>query len=163
MSTVGLPGNPAFETGNSGVKLPLPNRLGDIRKGHQICSIKVNVMKCRDVMTPTPSWCVPSNSALQVARLMKSEDIGAVPVCESLLSNRVVGIVTDRDLALEVVAEGREPDHTRVRDVMTNQPHVCHPDDDVEEALNVMEEYQVRRMPVVDVTDRLVGIISFSP
>jgi CBS domain-containing protein len=45
---------------------------------------------------------------------------------------------------------------------MTTQPHVCHPDDDVEEALNVMEEYQVRRMPVVDVTDRLVGIISFS-
>ena len=58
------------------------------------------------------------------------------------------------------MAEGREADHTRVRDVMTTQPHVCHPDDDVEEALNVMERYQVRRMPVVDVTDRLVGIIS---
>jgi CBS domain-containing protein len=65
------------------------------------------------------------------------------------------------DLALEVVAEGREPDHTRVRDVMTTQPHVCHPDDDVEEALNVMEEYQVRRMPVVDVTDRSVALFPF--
>ena len=99
-------------------------------------------MKCRDVMTRTPSWCVPSNSALEVARLTKVEGIGAVPVCESPISNRVVGIVTDRDLALEVVVEGREPDHTRVRDVMTTRPHVCHIDDDVEEALNVMEEYE---------------------
>lgn len=91
---------------------------------------------------------------------MKAENIGAVPVCESMLNTRVVGIVTDRDLALEVVAEGRDADHTRVRDVMTTGLRICYPDDDVKEALNAMEERQIRRVPVVDLADSLVGIIA---
>jgi CBS domain-containing protein len=92
--------------------------------------------------------------------MMRIEDVGAIPVCESGQSRRLVGIVTDRDLALQVVAEARDANRTKVHDVMTKAPFACHPDDNLQNALQAMQRKQVRRIPVVDRDGELSGIIS---
>jgi CBS domain-containing protein len=91
---------------------------------------------------------------------MKQHDVGAIPVVESRSSKRLVGIVTDRDLVVKVVAGDRQVDEATARDAMTSNPAACRDDDDVEQALNLMAERQVRRMPVVDASGRLLGIIA---
>ena len=117
-------------------------------------------MKCLQVMTPDPAWCATTDTAAMIAKLMKTEDIGAVPVCESRRSRTLVGIVTDRDLAIHIVAEGRDPHSVFARDVMTRHPLTCHPDDDLEEAVHAMQTQQIRRIPVIDDEGQLMGIIS---
>ena len=116
--------------------------------------------KCSDVMTDNPVYALPDDTVDKVAQLMKKEDIGPVPVVDDEQNKRLVGIVTDRDLALKVVAEGRDPQTTKVEEVMTRKLITCRPDDDVESAMKAMAQYQLRRIPVVDNDDRLVGIIS---
>jgi CBS domain-containing protein len=116
--------------------------------------------KCRDVMTPDPVCCVPTDTVEKAAQLMKAENIGPIPVVENERSRKLIGIVTDRDLAIHVVAEGRDPKRTKVEEVMTRDPIRCSVDDDVEEALDKMKDYQVRRIPVVDEQNRVVGIIA---
>jgi len=116
--------------------------------------------KCSDVMTDNPVYALPDDTVDKVAQLMKKEDIGPVPVVDDERNKRLVGIVTDRDLALKVVAEGRDPQTTKVEEVMTRKLITCRPDDDVESAMKAMAQYQLRRIPVVDNDDRLVGIIS---
>jgi len=111
-------------------------------------------------MTPNPKCCLPSDNAVQAARLMKIEDVGSLPVCGSGDSRRLVGIVTDRDLALNVVAEGRDPNSTRIESIMTREPYTCREDEDLKTALERMEDNQVRRIPVVDRNGMLTGIIS---
>ena len=113
--------------------------------------------KCREVMTKDPASCNASETVTKVASLMKQHDVGSVPVAES---DRLVGIVTDRDIVLKVVAAGRNPDQTPVRDAMTPNPVSCKEDDDLEHALKLMKERQVRRMPIVDGSGRLSGIIA---
>lgn len=117
-------------------------------------------MKCRDLMTKDPVVCMPSDTVDKVAQVMKSEDVGPVPIVEDSMTKKLLGIVTDRDLALKIVAEGREPRSTKVGDVMTTNPVSCRPDDDIEDALDAMEEHQVRRLPIVDEENRVVGIIA---
>jgi CBS domain-containing protein len=116
--------------------------------------------KCRDVMSKDPVCCVPSDSAVDAARVMKQLDVGPVPVVTDQKSKKLVGIVTDRDLALKVVAEGRDPNRTRLDDIMTQPVAECSPDDDLDQALQVMERRQVRRIPVTDNSGRIVGIIA---
>ena len=116
--------------------------------------------KCSDVMTENPVYALPDDTVEKVAQLMKKEDIGPVPVVDDERNKRLVGIVTDRDLALKVVAEGRDPQTTKVEEVMTRKLITCRPDDDVESAMKAMAQYQLRRIPVVDEANRLVGIIS---
>ena len=116
--------------------------------------------KCSDVMTENPVYALPDDTVENVAQLMKKEDIGPVPVIDNEQNKSLVGIVTDRDLALKVVAEGRDPQTTKVEEVMTRKLITCRPDDDVESAMKAMAQYQLRRIPVVDNDDRLVGIIS---
>jgi CBS domain-containing protein len=116
--------------------------------------------KCRDVMTPDPATCEPGDPIRRAAEIMKAEDVGAVPVVESRTSRRLLGIVTDRDIVLRVVAEGRPADSTVVRDAMTGSPAYCREDEDVSHAVGYMAERQVRRMPIVDAEGRLRGIIS---
>ena len=113
--------------------------------------------KCREVMTKDPASCNASEMVTKVASLMKQHDVGAVPVAES---DRLVGIVTDRDIVLKVVAAGRNPEQAPVRDAMTPNPVSCKEDDDLEYALKLMKERQVRRMPIVDGSGRLSGIIA---
>jgi len=123
-------------------------------------SKEILMKKCSDVMTDNPVYALPDDTVAKVAQLMKKEDIGPVPVVDDERNKRLVGIVTDRDLALKVVAEGHDPQTTKVEEVMTRKLITCRPDDDVESAMKAMAQYQLRRIPVVDNDDRLVGIIS---
>jgi CBS domain-containing protein len=117
-------------------------------------------MKCGDVMTKEPTCCIPTDSAARAAKLMKTEGVGSIPVCQSRHDRKLVGIVTDRDLAMQVVAEGKDPNSVRVQDIMTQDPFTCRPEEDLQKALDAMQTHQVRRIPVVDESDRLTGIIA---
>ena len=120
----------------------------------------MNTKKCRDVMTEDLVFCTPGDAVSEVAKMMKREDIGPVLIVDSERSKTLVGIVTDRDLAIKVVGEGRDPKNTKVEDVMTRKLVTCHADDNIENALKAMVQYQLRRIPVVDENMKLVGIIS---
>jgi CBS domain-containing protein len=111
-------------------------------------------------MTKNPRCCLPNDTVEDAAQLMKAEDVGPVLVVDDYNTKKLAGIVTDRDLAMKVVAEGRDPKTTRVEQVMTRNPVTCHPDDDIREAMNTMAEHQVRRIPIVDHDTRIVGIIA---
>lgn len=116
--------------------------------------------KCNEVMTKDPVCCLPDDSAATAAELMKRENIGSIPVIENEQTQKLVGIVTDRDLALKIVAEGRDAKSTKVEAVMTHKVVTCHADDDLQKALDAMAEHQLRRIPVVDNANRVVGIIA---
>ena len=116
--------------------------------------------KCSDVMTRDPVCCTPQDSIVRVAEIMKEQDVGSVPVVDSADSQRLVGIVTDRDLVVKVLADNRGVERATVQDAMTGNPATCRDTDDVERAVAVMAERQVRRMPIVDAGGRLVGIIA---
>jgi len=117
-------------------------------------------MKCREVMTDNPVCCLPNDLVSQSARVMRLEHIGAIPVVSDERTKEIIGIVTDRDLAIKVVAESRDPNRTMVSDVMTHTIVVCREDDELSSAIAAIEEYQIRRIPVIDQGGRLVGIIS---
>ena len=117
-------------------------------------------MNCADVMTKDPACCAPSDNASRVAKIMKTEDVGSIPVCESRQNRKLLGIVTDRDLAIHVVAEGRDPNSTLVQDVMTKDPVTCSPQDDIQKVLDAMQSHKVRRIPVVDRGGQLAGIVA---
>jgi len=116
--------------------------------------------KSRDIMTKDLVYSLPDESVAKVAQLMKKEDIGPVLVINNEKDKTLVGIVTDRDLALKVVGEGRDPKNTKVGDVMTGKVVTIRSEDSVENAMKAMAQYQLRRIPVVDDHSRLVGIIS---
>ena len=115
---------------------------------------------CSEVMTKDPVCCLPEDSAAKAAQLMKDENIGSIPVIENEQSRRLVGIVTDRDLALTIVADGQNARSTPVEAVMTRTLVTCRADDDLGKALSTMAEHQLRRIPVVDNENEIVGIIS---
>ena len=115
---------------------------------------------CSDVMTRNPACAHPEDTVANVARLMKEKDIGPVPIVQDKISRKLLGIVTDRDLALKVVAAGRDPNTTTVRDVMTTDVVTCREDDKIEKALGAMSKNQLRRVLVVDKDNMLVGIIA---
>ena len=111
-------------------------------------------------MTKNPICCLPTEVVSRAAQLMKKENVGSIPVIESEQTKRLIGIVTDRDLALQVVAEGRDAKSTKVADVMTLEVITCHVDDGIQKAVDAMAKHQLRRMPVVDNDHKIVGIIS---
>jgi len=117
-------------------------------------------MLCREIMTPNPEYVRPSDPVMKAAQLMKSEDVGPIPIVDDKDGKRLAGIVTDRDLAIKVVAEARDPRTTLVKDVMTDDVVTCKENEDVNQALKLMQENQVRRIPVVDQSDHLLGIIA---
>lgn len=116
--------------------------------------------KCSEVMTREPVSCEPADTIQRVAEVMKRQDVGAVPIVDSKSSRRLVGILTDRDIVVKILAEGRSVDGSTARDAMTAQLATCREDQDVSAALSLMAERKVRRMPVVDAEGRLVGIIA---
>jgi CBS domain-containing protein len=116
--------------------------------------------KCSEVMTREPVCCEPGDPVSRVADMMRKHDVGSLPVVESRDSGRLVGIVTDRDLVTKVVAGSRNVESATVRDAMTPNPASCREDDDVERAVSLMADRQVRRMPVIDQNGRLSGIIA---
>ena len=115
-------------------------------------------MKARDLMSKNPSSVTPETPIREAARLMAAEDVGILPVVESEGSKRVVGLVTDRDIAVRAVAEGRA--EASVGDVMTANPKTAREDDDVDSVMDLMGNEQVRRVPIVDERGQLVGIVA---
>ena len=114
-------------------------------------------MLARNILTKDPEVIRPDASISDAARKMKQVDVGMLPVCDG---QRLVGAITDRDLVIRALAQGRDPTLTQVAAVMTRDVVYCFDDDDIQEAARIMEEKQVRRLPVLDRQKRLVGIIS---
>lgn len=115
---------------------------------------------CAEVMTKDPVCCLPLDLVGRAAQLMQRENVGPIPVIDSEETRKLVGIVTDRDLALKVVAEGRDSKATRVEAVMTREVVTCHADDELKVAMDAMAQHQLRRIPIVDSDNRILGIIS---
>jgi CBS domain-containing protein len=115
-------------------------------------------MKARDIMTQNPRCVTPETPVQEAARLMKSEDTGVLPVVDAESSRRLVGVITDRDIAIRVVADGMSS--AQVRDAMSANPKSCRPDDNVKDVLQAMSDSQVRRIPIVDDGGAVVGIVS---
>ena len=113
-------------------------------------------MSIRDVMTSEVKACEPTATVAEAAKVMAQEDVGPVPIVED---GRLTGIVTDRDIVVKAVAEGKDMNATTVREIASRDLITVSPDDDLNDALNLMAENQVRRLPVVD-GDRLVGIVA---
>ena len=116
--------------------------------------------KCSDVMTKDVVTCTSENTIVDVARLMKTEDIGPVLIVDNEQSKTLVGIVTDRDIVVKVIADGQDVNTTRVGDVMSKKLVTCRADDDVDVAMKSMAQFQLRRIPVVGENMKLLGIIS---
>lgn len=116
-------------------------------------------MKARDIMTPHPACVTPSDTAQRVAQLMKEHDCGLLPVVSPDDQSQLLGVVSDRDLAVRGFAQGKGPD-TPVRDLMTPEVQGCPPEARLEEVEKVMADRQVRRVPVVDADRHVLGIIA---
>src|SRR6266481_237014 len=114
-------------------------------------------MKVKDVMTHKVECVRPDATLQEAATKMKSFDVGPIPVCEG---DRVMGMVTDRDIVVRGVADGRDPRTTPVQEIMTRDLVVAREDDDVKDAARLMKEHQVRRIIVLTRDDRLAGIVS---
>jgi len=114
---------------------------------------------CREVMTREPASSQPTDSLVRVAQVMKSHDVGAVPVVDGA-SRKLVGMITDRDITVKAVASGRSCETATVRDIMSSDVVTCREDDDIQTAVSRMAERRVRRIPVVDQGGVLCGIIA---
>ena len=110
----------------------------------------------RDAMTSNPKTISPNTTPQEAARLMKSEDVGALPIVEG---DKLVGVVTDRDLAIRVLAEGKSPD-TAVAEIASKDVVTVDPNQSLDEAAHLMAEHQVRRLPVVEEDGKLVGVLA---
>jgi CBS domain-containing protein len=114
-------------------------------------------MKVKDVMHKGAEWVVPQMPVCDVARKMRDLDIGAIPVGEN---DRLIGMVTDRDIACRAVANGKDPGKMTARDVMSKGIFYCNDTEDLEDALRIMEQKQVRRLPVINDKKRMVGMLA---
>ena len=117
-------------------------------------------MQCSEIMTRNPECCVPTDSVMKAAQLMKSQDVGPIPIVADKDGRKLTGIITDRDLTIKVIAEARDPITTRLKEVMSDNVVTCKESDEVEQVLKLMEDNQVRRIPVVDQDNHLLGIIA---
>ena len=113
-------------------------------------------MKVREVMTSSVDWVTPDTKVVEVAQLMKKDDVGSIPICQD---NNLVGIITDRDIVLNVVAAGKNTNNVSCKDIMSTDIISVTADQDVHEAANLMSKYQIRRLPVLE-KGELVGIVA---
>lgn len=120
-------------------------------------------MRVSEVMTANPVCCIPSDTAQTAAIIMRDEDIGIVPIVEAKGSRKLVGVVTDRDLCVAVIAEQQiDPTNLALEQCMTGKLVMCREDDDLEKVVDLMQENQVRRVPVVNKQNEIQGIVSLS-
>src|SRR4051812_20949815 len=115
-------------------------------------------MRLKDVMTAGVECIKPSDTIMHAAERMRDLDVGSLPVCGD--NDRLAGVITDRDITVRATASGLDPSSTRVEDAMTPQINYCFEDQDLEEAAHLMEEKQIRRLPILNRQKRLVGIVS---
>ena len=111
----------------------------------------------KDVMTSNPCSIDAEKSVAYAAKMMREEDVGLAPIVEG---DKLIGMLTDRDIAIRVVAEGRNPDQVKVADVASKQVVTIDPQQDLAEALRIMAKHQVRRLPVVEEDGKLVGVVA---
>ena len=111
----------------------------------------------KDVMTSNPCAIDADKTVAYAAKMMREEDVGLAPIVEG---DKLIGMLTDRDIAIRVVAEGRDPDQVKVADVASKQVVTIDPQQDLEEALRIMAKHQVRRLPVVEEDGKLVGVVA---
>jgi len=116
-------------------------------------------MKARELMTSNPACCTPADTVQHAAELMAQNDCGAIPVVADTDGRRLVGVVTDRDVAIRAVSCGCGPE-TTVGEVMTSSPRTCGADADLSEVERIMADGQVRRVPVVDDQECCIGMIA---
>ncbi len=119
-------------------------------------------MRVRDVMTHDPICCIPKTSVMNAVGMMRQFDVGFLVVIDDIWTRKLVGVVTDRDLCLSMLAEPHDPALAMVDDYMTKDPATCAPDMDVREALALLASYQIRRLPVVDQENCVRGVIGIS-
>lgn len=115
--------------------------------------------KVHEVMTPDVVFVKPSTDLLTVARLLRDQGIGSVPVCNGI---KLQGMVTDRDIITKVIAEGRDPASTKAEEIVEGTPIWISADADISEAERLMSEHQIRRLPVIDAAKRMVGIVALA-
>jgi CBS domain-containing protein len=113
--------------------------------------------KIRDLMTENPCTIDADKPVAYAAQMMRDEDVGLAPIVEG---KKLIGTLTDRDIAIRVVAEGKDPQTTTVRDVATTRLVTIDPEQDLDEALKLMAQNQVRRLPVVEEDGRLAGVVA---
>ena len=118
------------------------------------------MQRCSDFMTQNPICCMSGESVERAAQLMLAEDVGSIPIVDDSHSRKLIGILTDRDIAMRIVAESRDAGQITVREVMTKTPISCTSDDELQRALDTMATNQVRRVPIVDSHNKVVGIIA---
>jgi CBS domain-containing protein len=111
----------------------------------------------RDLMTSNPQKLESGGSVMEAARLMRDDDTGIVPIVEG---ERLVGTITDRDITIRVVAEGKDPESTTVGEISSRELVTIDPQQSLDEALRLMARHQVRRLPVVEEDGKLVGIVA---
>ena len=111
----------------------------------------------RDAMTSNPKTVTSDQTVVDAAKIMQQEDTGVVPIVDG---ERLVGVLTDRDIAIQVVAEGKDPQSTRVTELASRDLVTVDPQQDLDEALRLMAQHQVRRLPVVEEDGKLVGIVA---
>lgn len=114
-------------------------------------------MKVKEAMHKNADTCAPSETLAGVANIMKAQDIGSVPISEN---GKLVGMVTDRDITIRAVADGRNAAQATARDVMSKNVVFCREDENLEDAVRIMEQKAVRRLPVLDKNEKLVGMLS---
>jgi CBS domain-containing protein len=113
--------------------------------------------RIRELMTSNPRSLESGSTVMEAARLMRDEDAGIIPIVEG---EKLVGTVTDRDIAVRVVAEGRQPESVTVGEIASRELVTIDPQQDLDEALRLMARHQVRRLPVVEEDGKLVGIVA---
>lgn len=113
--------------------------------------------KVRDVMTPNPKTLSDKDSVLEAARIMRDQDTGVIPVVEG---KKIIGMITDRDIVVRAVAEGKDANGVRINEVMSKQVKSVNEDTPINEVLNLMSSSEIRRVPVVNQSQEIVGIVS---
>jgi CBS domain-containing protein len=132
--------------------------ISAIRSGYQ--AKRRDIMQVREVMAADVHWCTVEDSAQKAAQVMKDADTGVIPIINNDQERKVIGIVTDRDLCLRIVADATDSRQVKVGDLLSDEIVACHIEDEAQDAADNMAVYQVRRLPVLDNDDRLVGIVS---
>lgn len=117
-------------------------------------------MNIKDVMTLNPTCCLPGATLQEVAEVMRDEDIGEVPILEQHGAKKLVGVVTDRDIVVRAVATGRDVSTVKASDCMTAPAVTCSESDTLEDCAQAMASHRIRRMPIVDESGELCGIVA---
>lgn len=117
-------------------------------------------MRAEEIMTREPATCTPDTRIQDVAHLMLDHDCGEIPIIDDRETRRLVGVVTDRDIAVRAVAEGRSPTDTRASEIMSSSVVSGTPEASLDECLGLMEKHQIRRLPIVDGDGRCIGVVS---